>query len=165
MNDNSIGTVEDIDKLARRQVRPTRVHNEECRRLLKLMGIPVIVVSHDAYRLLVSLEAKVWPASSIGSRRGRSSMRRTGERRKGQSFRSCRYAHRLIRSCSAGLRSRFGGYGYLDFQRSGSTSTSHLLGSKESADFRDQLETGIGRTGDGYGESMFCLSRNLMTSS
>jgi flap endonuclease-1 len=101
MNDNSIGTVEDIDKLARRQVRPTRVHNEECRRLLKLMGIPVIVVSHDAYRLLVSLEAKVWPASSIGSRRGRSSMRRTRERRQGQSFRSCRYAHRLIRSSSA----------------------------------------------------------------
>lgn len=39
------GTAEDIDKLARRQVRPTRQHNEECRRLLKLMGIPVVVVS------------------------------------------------------------------------------------------------------------------------
>lgn len=60
MDDNSIGTAEDIDKLARRQVKPTKAHNEECRRLLKLMGIPVIVVSHDLYMLSVILEAKVY---------------------------------------------------------------------------------------------------------
>mgnify|MGYP002718979856 CR=1 FL=1 len=42
--ESRLGTAEDIDKLARRQVRPTKVHNEECRRLLKLMGIPVVVV-------------------------------------------------------------------------------------------------------------------------
>jgi flap endonuclease-1 len=38
------GTVEDIDKFSRRQVRVTKEHNEECRKLLALMGIPVVVV-------------------------------------------------------------------------------------------------------------------------
>lgn len=40
------GTAEDVDKLARRQVRVTREHNEECKKLLSLMGIPVVTVSH-----------------------------------------------------------------------------------------------------------------------
>jgi flap endonuclease-1 len=39
-----VGTVEDMDRFSRRQVKVTREHNEECRRLLKLMGIPVVVV-------------------------------------------------------------------------------------------------------------------------
>lgn len=39
-----IGTAEDVDRLSRRTVKVTKEHNEECRRLLKLMGIPVIVV-------------------------------------------------------------------------------------------------------------------------
>ena len=43
---DKLGTVEDIDKLARRQVRVTKEHNEECKRLLALMGIPVVTVSH-----------------------------------------------------------------------------------------------------------------------
>lgn len=38
------GTAEDIDKLARRQVRVTKEHNEECKKLLGLMGIPVVTV-------------------------------------------------------------------------------------------------------------------------
>jgi hypothetical protein len=38
------GTVEDMDKFSRRQVRVTKEHNEECRKLLGLMGIPVVVV-------------------------------------------------------------------------------------------------------------------------
>ena len=38
------GTAEDIDKLARRQVRVTKEHNEECKKLLALMGIPVVTV-------------------------------------------------------------------------------------------------------------------------
>ena len=38
------GTVEEIDKFSRRQVRVTKEHNEECRKLLGLMGIPVVVV-------------------------------------------------------------------------------------------------------------------------
>lgn len=40
------GTAEDIDKLSRRQVRVTKEHNEECKRLLGLMGIPVVTVSY-----------------------------------------------------------------------------------------------------------------------
>jgi flap endonuclease-1 len=39
-----IGTAEDLDKFSRRTVKVTREHNEECRKLLGLMGIPVIVV-------------------------------------------------------------------------------------------------------------------------
>ena len=38
------GTAEDLDKFSRRTVKVTREHNEECRRLLKLMGIPVVIV-------------------------------------------------------------------------------------------------------------------------
>ncbi|CAD6580737.1 MAG: Elongation of fatty acids protein 2 [Cyphobasidiales sp. Tagirdzhanova-0007] len=38
------GDAEDVDRQARRQVRVTKEHNEEVRRLLKLMGIPY----HDA---------------------------------------------------------------------------------------------------------------------
>jgi 5'-3' exonuclease len=33
-----------MDKFARRTVRVTKEHNAECQRLLKLMGIPVVVV-------------------------------------------------------------------------------------------------------------------------
>lgn len=40
-----VGTTEDMDRFNRRQVKVTREHNEECRRLLKLMGIPVVIVS------------------------------------------------------------------------------------------------------------------------
>lgn len=36
---------ERLDQLARRQVRPTRHHNEEVRELLRLMGIPCVIVS------------------------------------------------------------------------------------------------------------------------
>ncbi|KAH8916827.1 PIN domain-like protein, partial [Atractiella rhizophila] len=43
-----IGTTEDIDKLSRRQVKVTREHNEECRKLLKLMGIPYIDAPSEA---------------------------------------------------------------------------------------------------------------------
>ena len=38
------GTAEDVDRFARRTVKVTREHNEECRRLLGLMGIPFVVV-------------------------------------------------------------------------------------------------------------------------
>ena len=33
-----------MDKASRRTVKVTREHNEECRRLLKLMGIPYVDV-------------------------------------------------------------------------------------------------------------------------
>ncbi len=35
----------DIEKYSKRTVRVTAQHNEECRRLLVLMGVPVIEVS------------------------------------------------------------------------------------------------------------------------
>jgi len=38
------GTTEDVDRFSRRTVKVTREHNEECRKLLKLMGIPVVIV-------------------------------------------------------------------------------------------------------------------------
>lgn len=42
------GTVEEIDKLSRRTVKVTREHNEECRKLLTLMGIPWVVAPSEA---------------------------------------------------------------------------------------------------------------------
>ncbi|ORY76248.1 flap endonuclease 1-A [Leucosporidium creatinivorum] len=42
------GTVEDADKLNRRQVKVTRQHNEECQKLLTLMGIPWIIAPSEA---------------------------------------------------------------------------------------------------------------------
>jgi hypothetical protein len=33
-----------MDRFSRRTVKVTKEHNEECRRLLRLMGIPVVVV-------------------------------------------------------------------------------------------------------------------------
>ena len=39
------GTTEDVDRFSRRTVKVTREHNEECRKLLGLMGIPFVVVS------------------------------------------------------------------------------------------------------------------------
>ncbi|GAA5939986.1 hypothetical protein JCM1841_000909 [Sporobolomyces salmonicolor] len=42
------GTVEDVDKLSRRQVKVTKEHNEECRRLLTLMGVPWVEAPSEA---------------------------------------------------------------------------------------------------------------------
>ncbi|KAL8292591.1 hypothetical protein RQP46_001203 [Phenoliferia psychrophenolica] len=42
------GTSEDVDKLSRRQVKVTREHNEACRRLLTLMGIPWVIAPSEA---------------------------------------------------------------------------------------------------------------------
>src|SRR5215207_6553989 len=37
-----VGTAEEVEKFSRRTVRVTREHNDECKRLLKLMGIPYL---------------------------------------------------------------------------------------------------------------------------
>ncbi|KAJ7650420.1 flap endonuclease 1 [Roridomyces roridus] len=61
-----VGTTEDIDRLSRRTVKVTREHNEECRRLLQLMGIPVIVAPSEAEAQCAELArgGKVYAAGS-----------------------------------------------------------------------------------------------------
>lgn len=55
---HSVGTAEDMDRFSRRTVKVTREHNEECRKLLTLMGIPFVVV-----RLLSSKPSGALPTS------------------------------------------------------------------------------------------------------
>jgi len=60
------GTAEDLDKYTRRTVKVTREHNEECRKLLGLMGIPVIVAPSEAEAQCAELarSGKVYAAGS-----------------------------------------------------------------------------------------------------
>jgi len=42
------GNAEDVEKYAKRTVRVTREHNAECKRLLRLMGVPVVEAPSEA---------------------------------------------------------------------------------------------------------------------
>mmetsp|Transcript_12685 Transcript_12685/g.22442 ORF Transcript_12685/g.22442 Transcript_12685/m.22442 type:complete len:396 (+) Transcript_12685:78-1265(+) len=42
------GNAEDVEKYSKRNVRVTREHNEECKRLLQLMGIPTVDAASEA---------------------------------------------------------------------------------------------------------------------
>lgn len=46
--EKDVADTERLDQLARRQVRPTKQHNEEVRQLLKLMGIPCVISPSEA---------------------------------------------------------------------------------------------------------------------
>ncbi|GAW09776.1 PIN domain-like protein [Lentinula edodes] len=61
-----VGTAEDVDRFSRRTVKVTKQHNEECIRLLKLMGIPVIVAPSEAEAQCAELArgGKVYAAGS-----------------------------------------------------------------------------------------------------
>ncbi|KAG4304766.1 hypothetical protein PORY_001819 [Pneumocystis oryctolagi] len=60
------GSIEDINKFGRRTVRVTREHNEECKKLLKLMGIPYIEAPCEAEAQCAALAraGKVYAAAS-----------------------------------------------------------------------------------------------------
>jgi len=120
------GTAEDIDKLARRQVRVTKEHNEECKKLLALMGIPCVTVSDSAScqeRQLISIE---------GTWRGRSAMRGTGTSRQG-------------------VCSRIRGYGHPYIQLPHPPSTPYLFRGETHAYLGDPAERCAGGAGYGYG--------------
>ena len=126
------GTAEDIDKLARRQVRVTKEHNDECKKLLSLMGIPVVTVGQASARTHNKLMSGAW--------RSRSAMCRAGSGRQG-------------------LRCRLRGHGHPHIQRSDSATTFDFLRSEEDAHFGNSSRYRVGRSGHDYGSGQLTWSR------
>lgn len=60
------GTVEEVDRFSRRTVKVTREHNEDCKKLLKLMGIPYVNAPCEAEAQCAALceAGKVYAAAS-----------------------------------------------------------------------------------------------------
>lgn len=60
------GTAEEVEKFSRRTVRVTREHNEECKKLLRLMGVPYIdaPTEAEAQCAVLARAGKVYAAAS-----------------------------------------------------------------------------------------------------
>lgn len=63
---NEVGTSEDVTRFSKRTVKVTREHNEECKRLLKCMGIPYVEAPCEAEAQCAELarSGKVFAAAS-----------------------------------------------------------------------------------------------------
>lgn len=61
-----VGTAEEVEKFSRRTVKVTKEHNEDCKRLLKLMGIPYIdaPTEAEAQCAVLARAGKVFAAAS-----------------------------------------------------------------------------------------------------
>ena len=60
------GTAEDVEKYGKRTIKVTREHNEECKKLLRLMGVPVVEAPCEAEATCAALSAagRVFAAAS-----------------------------------------------------------------------------------------------------
>jgi flap endonuclease-1 len=60
------GNVEDIEKFSKRTVKVTKQHNDDCKKLLKLMGVPVVEASSEAEAQCAALcqSGKVYAVAS-----------------------------------------------------------------------------------------------------
>lgn len=64
----NLGTSEEVARYTKRTVRVTKEHNDECKRLLKLMGIPYVEASphfHDYHQWLTRCIGSMWSWSTM----------------------------------------------------------------------------------------------------
>jgi flap endonuclease-1 len=117
-----------MDKFSRRTVKVTREHNEECRRLLGLMGIPFVVAPSEAEAQCAALarDGKVYAAGSEG------------------------VELRLFLTFEISYSWRPARHGHTDLPHTHSLSSSHIFRSEETTNIRDQPSKSLGRVGYGH---------------